>query len=206
MSWTAKIVVLALGSAYLGACSAGDVEPDGSPDVLMSPSVGATASAVPNLGGDDDPWNWSNVEILAISEAVAILLNIPPEGALTHATCTSSGTMNLTQTGATFDGDAIRTANSCTTKGGWPFFQPGTGFTISEGRITGGSASFSFSSPFVSPCPHHVVISTQAGRAVALSGTGHCILPGHPQSDVQAPFPTEPPRGLSKTVEWKAWR
>jgi hypothetical protein len=198
------LLSLVLAPACLAGCSDGEAV---GPDALSSGAAaallltGASGSTV-DISGD---WTWSNLEVLAFPPFVAALLGIDAEGRLTHARCESAGTMTLMQTGAAFEGTAIRTFNSCATKGGQPFQQPSSNFDIAHGRITGGSIHFSFSSPLVTPCPHHAVVSAvQDGVVGALSGTGRCILPGHPHSDV--PFSTDPPLGTSKTVRWEAVR
>lgn len=166
------------------------------------------AQGVPDLDGND--WSWSNVEKLRLPreflEGVGAGLGINPEGENTHALCESSGSMTLLQAGATFEGQALKESNVCETTGGQMFQQPGVAFQIANGRINGNSAHFSFHSPTVKPCPHQVVITDiDNGRVTGLSGTGRCILPGHPQSE--SPFVQDPPPGgTSKTLNWEASR
>jgi hypothetical protein len=157
----------------------------------------------PNVEG---LWTWSNVEVLMFPPDVAQLVGVEPEGRHTHARCKSAGTMTLHQTGAAFSGDAIRTSNACRTNGGQTFQQPGTAFQVSDGRINGSSAQFSFHSPPVLPCPHQAVITgVENGIVHRLTGTGHCVVPGHPQSD--SPIELDPPPGgTSKTIAWDAVR
>ncbi len=206
MRMSGKLITLALGPALVAGCSdggvmdAGDRLPDGE---AARPSVEVMAASPVDVGG---VWNWSNEEMLRFPPFVAAMLGIAPEGRNTHARCESAGTMTLVQTGATFQGIATKTFNACETKGGQPFQQPGVNFVIADGRVTGGSVRFTFSSFFVTPCPHHAVISAvKNGVAAGLSGTGRCILPGHPRSEspvVEDP----PPGGTSKTLSWEATR
>ena len=201
MSDTRTLLALALTAAILPlGCSDGD--PVGVERDVPPGAVAASIHAVPDVSGT---WNWSNEERLRMPPFVAGLVGIVPEGPNTHARCESLGSMTLSQSGDTFDGNATKSFNSCVTKGGQLFQQPGAVFQI-EGRIAGMTMDFSFSTPTVAPCPHHAVISAnENGVAVALSGTGHCILPGHPQSEsslAQDP----PPGGTSKTISWEAVR
>jgi hypothetical protein len=189
----------------LTACT---MTPDGGEPQSLTALAPTAPSAVqpgspPDLSGS---WNWSNVEVLRMPSFVAIMVGIKPEGLNTQARCESAGTMTLVQTGASFSGSAARTFNACETKGGQFFQQPGTAFQISDGRITGSSIHFSFSSPFVSPCPHRATISAvEGGIAGALNGTGGCILPGHPQSESPVQL-NPPPGGTSQTIAWTATR
>lgn len=169
----------------------------------------AAAQSVPDVSGDD--WNWSNVETLRLPreflEGVGAGLGVTPEGENTFATCESSGSMELAQSGATFWGTASRTFNLCETQGGQFFQQPQTALFIVDGVITGNGARFSHESPTVHPCPHHVVLTAidNDGRVTTMSGTGRCILPGHPQSSSPAALPP-PPGGTSKVLNWEASR
>lgn len=180
------------------------------PTVILAAVLAPAASAqgVPDLAGND--WSWSNVEKLRLPlEFLAgpgAGLGIVPEGENTHAICESSGSMTLVQAGAMFEGVAMKETNACETTGGQMFQQPGEVFAIANGRINGNSAHFSFQSPTVKPCPHQVVITdVDNGRVTGLSGTGRCILPGHPQSE--SPFVQDPPPGgTSKTLNWEASR
>lgn len=180
------------------------------PAVILAAVLAPAASAqsVPDLDGAD--WSWSNVEKLRMPreflEGVGAGLGIVPEGQNTHAICESSGSMTLVQSGAIFEGMATKESNICETTGGQMFQQPGVNFFIENGRINGDSAHFSFHSPTVKPCPHQVVITDVAnGQVTGMSGTGRCILPGHPQW--QGPFVVDPPPGgTSKTLNWEATR
>lgn len=206
MSWTRKFFALALPAACFAGCSGGDVAGPGAPlqeAGSVAGSVQAMGWSVADVGGD---WTWSNVEVLRMPPFVVAMLGIGPEGPNTHARCESAGTMILVQAGTEFSGSATRTFNACETKGGQPFQQPGVDFAVTDGRISGTSARFSFSSPFVTPCPHRAVISVgQGGVALALSGTGRCVLPGHPKSG--SPMSLDPPPGgTSTTTSWSAVR
>jgi len=164
----------------------------------------AHAQGTPDLSGS---WTWSNLETLTMPPFLASNLGIVPEGPNTHARCESAGEMTLVQVGASFSGTAFKTFNECKTHGGQTFQQPQASapLTISNGSIQGRNVKFSWSSPTVSPCPHNAVITGYDGSlAVALSGTGHCILPGHPQSE--SPIVMDPPAGTTKTLSWTAAR
>lgn len=150
-------------------------------------------------------WNWSNLESIRMPPEVANMVGVVPEGPNTHARCESSGFMNVTQTGSTFEGIAFKSSNSCTTKGGQSFQQAATVLSIANGRIGGRQLEFSFESFIIRPCPHRAVVEVAEGVAVALHGSGRCILPGHPQSE--SPLAIDPPPGgTSVTLEWEARR
>jgi len=152
-------------------------------------------------------WTWSNLETLKMPPFLAAALGITPEGANTHARCESAGTMTLIQNGASFSGTAFKTFNACETHGGQTFQQPQANapLTITDGHVQGRNIRFALNSPTVTPCPHKAVIAEFDGSmAVALSGTGHCILPGHPQSN--SPVVLDTPAGTTKTLSWSAVR
>lgn len=203
MTRSRKVLTLLLGVTLIPACS--DTGLTGVRESSEGDSPQVTAASAVDISGE---WEWSNLEVLKFPPFVAglVIPPITPEGSLTHARCESAGTMTLFQMGAAFQGTATKTFNSCETKGGQTFQQPGTEFVIAEGQIKGGSVHFSFEAFPVTPCPHHAVVSeVQGGVAGALSGTGKCFLPGHPQSE--SPLPLEPtPGSLSKTLSWEAVR
>lgn len=196
------MLALGLATALLPACS--DLDPTGvdpaSAEMQASPTG---VQAVADLGGQ---WEWSSVEALRFPQWFAPILGIIAEGENTHARCQSAGTMTLAQTGATFQGTAIKTFNSCETSGGQVFVQPEINRTVEAGRISGHSIHFSFNSATVRPCPHQAVISElEGGLATALDGGGRCNLPGHPQSE--SPIAIDPPPGgTATTLSWRAWR
>lgn len=173
------------------------------PSALQGADTTAVRGSPPDLGG---AWDWNSVESLRMPRFVAALVGVEPEGENTHARCESAGTMTIVQTGSRFSGSAARTSNTCVTTGGQAFQQPGVMFQVADGRIRGGSAHFSFESPTVAPCPHTVTITSDSqGVARSLSGTGHCVLPGHPQSE--SPIALDPPPGgTSVTLRWDAVR
>lgn len=197
--------LLAIG--FLASCSSEDLT--GVADRAGANPSEVTGASLADISGE---WNWRNEEILSFPPFIAAMLGVVPEGPEGHNTrarCESAGTMTLVQSGDTFTGTATKTFNDCETKGGQSFNQPGAFLLISDGRITGRSLQFSFTgSVTVTPCPHHAVVSAvDNGVAVALSGTGRCILPDHPQSE--SPFQQDPQTdkgGLSKTLSWEAVR
>lgn len=199
-----KLPRLMLAVAFLPGCSEG-----GMTGVRYGPSDAhppqVTAASVVDVSG---AWNWNDVSQLTMPVFVAELTGIEAEGPITHAQCEANGTMTLFQTGSSFSGTAMTDFQQCVTRGGQDFSSPDAGLpkAVSNGRITGASVHFSFSNFLITPCPHHAVISeVQDGVAVALSGTGRCVLPGHPQSE--SPVEADPPPGgTSKTLRWEAVR
>jgi hypothetical protein len=172
---------------------------------ILTPLIGLTLisacsdEAITDIGGELDApamssapvpeihglWEWTRVEHLTMPVWVAELVaDILPEGPNTQARCESSGIMDLTQVGTTFTGTALLETISCETKGGTLFQPPGPlpqPIDIEDGRISGNAIAFSFRHPTVAPCPMQAVIAAVEGSlATALSGGGHCFVPGHP--------------------------
>lgn len=193
---TLAALVAALACA---ACSETQLTPP-------QPEAAAPLSAGPPSPADlSGSWNWSNEEIVKFPPFLAFLLGVVPEGPNTHARCESAGTMTVSQSGSTFQGVAVKTFNQCLTNGGQIFQQPSTTLFVKDGTVRGVGLSFSFESATVRPCPHRATISeSQNGLALALRGTGHCFLPGHPKSE--SPNAAPPPGGTTKTVHWEASR
>jgi hypothetical protein len=203
MPQSRTLLALGLTAALLPACtdrSPTGVEPESAESEILEASK--AAQSVPDLSG---AWNWSNEEVIRMPEFLVLMLGLAPEGPNTLTRCTAAGTMTLVQTGAEFSGTAMKTFDACQTKGGQSFERPDLPHFIEDGRISGKSAHFSFSAPVVTPCPHHAVISAvQDGVAVALDGTGHCFVPGHPLS--KSPLAPDRPEGTSTTLSWEARR
>lgn len=203
MSLTRTLFAPAVGLALLAGCSNDAIT--GIPhETSTEPRVSAAAHAA--IQSVDGEWNWSSVEEVAFPPFLAAMLGVVPEGHLTRARCESSGPMTLQQSGTLFEGTAEKSTNICMTTGGQPFTQPATLFTITDGKLAGKTLHFSFSSATVTPCPHRAIVTAaDAGVAVALSGKGRCILPGHPRSE--SPLSLDPPpQGQSRTVAWEAVR
>lgn len=193
------VLVLSVATVWSG-CS--DRSPANPAESVAGSPMASIAGSAPDLSGS---WSWSSVERLKMPPFVAMAVGVVPEGENTHARCESAGSLQLTQSGSTFEGTATKMFNSCLTRGGQPFQQPQSEFFLEDGRITGSSARFSFASATVRPCPHNVVVTTASGGvAVALSGTGHCFLPNHPRSE--SPNDLPPPAGTTKTLSWVAVR
>lgn len=190
---------VALAASSLLACSD---EVAGPADVGSVVAVEASAVAPASVGGE---WSWSSEEQVKFPPFVAFNLGIVPEGDNTHARCESSGGMTLVQAGASFSGTATKEQNLCTTNGGQTFQQPQSEFFVVGGEVQGNSLHFSFESATVRPCPHAAtVIAVDGSIATELRGTGHCLLPGHPESTSPTELP--PPAGTTKTLRWDASR
>lgn len=207
MGAVTRFAGLALTIGLFAACADDVTAP--SPEPSEETSVESSDEALTVNGPPPDvsgAWNWNNVESIRMPTHIAAMVGVNPEGPNTLARCESAGSMTLLQAGSSFEGIAHKTSNSCVTKGGQTFQQPGTVFSIVDGQVRGGQLSFSFESFLVRPCPHRAVIrDVGGGLAVALSGTGRCILPGHPQSE--SPLAVDPPPGgTSVTLSWEAVR
>lgn len=169
------------------------------------PSAIAT-SAVPDVSGS---WNWSASGHLTVPATdVERLLGILPEGPITHLRCETTGTMELSQAGATFSGMATRNAGRCETGGGVVLERPTALFPntlpVAEGLITGRGVHFLLGAVAGLGCPHNGAIQDVVeGAATELRATGRCIIPGHPQS----PVPRDPPpAGTSHDTSFVATR
>lgn len=190
------LIASSTASVFLVACSAADrgtFEPGGNSAAPTGPSAIAT-SPVPDVSGS---WNWSASGHLTVpSTDVERLFGIPPEGPITHLRCESTGTMELSQAGATFGGSATRTTISCETGRGRVFVPPTTAFPntlpVAEGLITGRAVHFLIGAVAGLGCPHQGAIQDVVeGVGLELRATGRCIIPGHPHS----PVPRDPPPG-----------
>lgn len=173
------------------------------------PALMGSQPAVIDVSGS---WIWSREEKLTIPAWVVIDLLEPanpgltPEGPMTQATCTGSGTLTLVQADATFSGVLTQTAHACVTTGGQGFLDPGwfVPVPVADGNVRGRSLRMLLDG-FAVDCSYHAAISEiQAGVAMELNGAGECIIPGHPKSDVPGFDP--PPGGVSKTRSWTAVR
>jgi hypothetical protein len=192
-----RFVGLAAVIAAAG-CSAGDlIAPDAAGNALAF-GVNQSAASVADISGS---WTLSRVLQLTVPPwAAELIFGIEPEGPVTHLRCETSGTMELTQSNGTFGGTAVATG-TCETKGGQVFSRGGAEISILDGEIRGQSVAFTWAEDGMLFCPYHGVISQdEAGQ---MSGTGRCIIPGHPKSG--APLPP-PPGGTSNTLSWIAVR
>jgi hypothetical protein len=193
------LVLLVFSPLWLGACS---------PDDATGPKPGDPAGlAFTQAAGPVDisgEWSLSRVLQVTAPDWVAVLIfGIEPDGPVTVFRCESVGSMTLSQAGSEFTGTAAWASNACETRGGQVFSAGFPPITI-DGQISGRSLRFDWIEPGGLVCPQHGRIGDLAnGVAVALSGTGRCIVPGHPLS----PVPLDPPPGgTSKTLVWEAVR
>jgi hypothetical protein len=193
---------------FVAACSVTDrreFEPATTSAAPTGPSAIAT-SPVPDVSG---AWNWSASGHLTVpATEVERLLGILPEGPITHLRCEGTGTMELSQTGATFSGMATRNAGRCETGGGRVLERPTATFPntlpVAEGLITGRGVHFLLGAVAGLGCPHNGAIQVVVeGAATELRATGRCIIPGHPQSPVSR---DPPPAGTSHDTSFVATR
>jgi hypothetical protein len=193
---------------FVVACSVADrggFEQVANSAAPTGPSAIAT-SLVPDVSGS---WNWSGSGHLTVpATEVERLLGILPEGPITHLRCEATGTMELSQTGATFSGVATRNAGQCETGGGRVLELPAATFPntlpVAEGLITGRAVHFLLGAVAGLGCPHNGAIQDVVdGAATELRATGRCIIPGNPQS----PVPRDPPpAGTSHDTSFVATR
>jgi hypothetical protein len=187
-------------SIWLGACGGDDASgPLPVSADLDGPAFSQGAGVAADVSGT---WSVAGVLQLIVPEFVAeVILGIDPEGPVTHIRCTFSGTAELVQDGDTFSGTELQDPNQCVTRGGQAFQDEGGPVPIVDGRINGRNISFALDD-FPVFCPQQGVISDiQDGSANRMSGTGRCIVPGHPRSPYMDLPP--PPLGVSKALSWE---
>ncbi len=185
-----SLALLSAGFLPLGCSDPTGVEREAPASTAPFASVASTPADV------SGSWSWTRVEQLKMPDFVAISVGVVPEGKNTQARCEAAGTLELTQTGREFEGVALRTSDSCETTGGQAFDRGPTTHFVTGGRIRGRAARFSLESFTVKPCPHNaVILEVSGGVAQELRGTGHCVFPGHPQSE--SPIVAPPPAGSS---------
>ena len=202
MSTAGKLIGLVFVSTWLMACADQSLGPR--PTTLElegGPAFSQLAGEPADVSGT---WAYAGEALLIVPDWMAeFVLGIDPEGPRTHIRCTFSGTAELVQNGATFTGTDMEDPNQCVTRGGQVFQDEGGPVSVVDGRIRGRSVSFVIDN-FPVFCPQQLLISEiQNGVANRMSGTGRCIVPGHPQSPVDAP---PPPVGVSKILSSEYWR
>ena len=190
----ARLMFSCIATLVLAACTSDRQNP--SRPMSISPIAPSGQSAVvapliPDLSGS---WNVSGTGYLTLPPFVAPIFGIEPEGPITHLRCEGSGTMQLVQSGSTFNGSFTRTAVTCETGGGLVFVPPPTAFPptleVADGVITGRGLHFLLGSVAGLGCPHNgAITNVDAGTAMEIRANGRCIIPGHPQS----PAPLDPP-------------
>lgn len=194
----------AVAALVLAGCAGdGPVALDSERSMAASASMAQSPGAPLDISGS---WVWTREEHLNLSAwAAANIFGIQPEGPMTIARCTFVGTMEVIQTGTTFEGAYDLTGGGCVTRGEEPFAGPSGPPEPFTGRITGRSVRL-WIDGFLVDCVHHAVVSkAQGNRAVAMEGSaGRCIIPGHPKSTVPGFDP--PPAGTEVFTSWLATR
>jgi hypothetical protein len=138
----------------------------------VEPQFAAGSAQVADLSGE---WAWSETTVIkARAFIVPILFGIAPEGPITHITCATTGTMQLTQTGTTFTGSAQQ-SSSCVTKGGLAVPAPFPPSLQVAGHVTGGSFRFTFDAGIA--CDYQGAIVARQKSALRLQGSGDCQIP-----------------------------
>jgi len=212
-----RVSSLLLAGAVAAGCAASPTSPSSLDQTALGPgparpagepAAGLQLQAAAAPSDISGTWNVSGMIQLTLPPLIAeFVLGVTPEGPVTHVRCTFSGTMNLDQVGANFDGSQNRNPNECVTAGGQQVVVPIGPVAVEEGVIRGRSIEFVLlDGPLV--CPQNGVVSDiRNGKAYRMTGTARCIVPGHPQSDAPPPFDFDPPPGgTSKVLEWNAWR
>lgn len=209
MTRSLKLLTLTMGAAWIAGCSDSGITDASSAEADEHGGPGSAQASAGPTADLDGSWNWSSEEHLTFPDWVALaVFGFTPqqiEGPTMSGRCENEGTLTLVQTDAAFTGVLTQTAHQCVTKGGQPFQDPGAFVPVAivEGQIRGRSLRF-LRDGFMVDCPQHGVISEiQGGVANALKGTAHCVVPGHPKSDVPL---DPPPAGTSKTLSWQAVR
>jgi hypothetical protein len=131
-------------------------------------------------------WAWSETTVIQFPSFIGEdVFGLESEGPLMFSTCQSSGTMTLSQSGASFTGTTLQ-SGICTTRGGQSFDIPWPSFPVS-GTIHG----HSLSAVVDVNCRLNASMSLEGGSAVSMTGAGGCSVP---------------PTGLNKSLHWKATR
>jgi hypothetical protein len=211
-SWKRWLATAGVGllTLVVSCADAGPTAPDDglSGDVTAVDDAELAAKSTIDVAG---MWDWWREEILTVPADFAFIFGILPEGPITHFRCELEGVITLVQSGDALSGVEMETASRCETRGGQVFTQPGLGvpIPIQEGKVTGQTVQLLIGDPVLS-CPIRAVIEeAENGTAVALRGTGRCIIPGHPKSDAPEGSPLDldpPPAGTEKIVIWEATR
>jgi hypothetical protein len=98
----------------VAACGEQPMEPS-APDPGSAPLL-ATQASVPDLSGI---WLWRERVSFSVSQfAATVFFGIEPEGPITHFDCMETGTMDLTQSGASFSGTAAQDSECRTRRSG----------------------------------------------------------------------------------------
>lgn len=189
-----RFMLLAIVAGGTLGCS--ESPPLGSSSEALDPAAVATSAAIPTLdvGGI---WLWEHRTLFVIPSPVAASV-LPPEalshlsGPIARIRCHVAGVMNLSQTGAEFDGTSSQ-SSSCHLPDGpefaWPFvFNPS--FVVADGRVNGRHMRFS-----VPPgCTNQGSLRVTSGVVTGWKVTGSCEIP----------IPDRP--AVAKTITWEAWR
>ncbi|MBA2459904.1 MAG: hypothetical protein H0V43_13235 [Gemmatimonadales bacterium] len=172
MSRSTILSTAALAAALAVGCEQASLTAPQAAGAAAAAAVPALSRALPTIDGT---WNWSEEVNHLLHRDFALAIGVTPEGEVTHATCFNSGTITFDQRGSTFEGTATQPNGTCRTRGGQDipniFPEP---FPLFEGRITGRSIHFGFSSP---ECPYQGVLTLNGDRAVSARGQGKCSAP-----------------------------
>jgi hypothetical protein len=191
-----RATAILASAMLLSACDAqtgGPADPVGAAGSLQA----AVATATADVTGT---WTYERELKLTLPPwAAELVFGLVPEGPVTHMACSGTGTLELVGDGASFSGTVASGPGECTTRGGQvPASGGASSVVIVDGVVHGHSISFTWLEDGYLPCPYQAVVSGDV-----MSGTGRCIIPGHPQSPVPA---NPPPGGTSKTVSFRATR
>jgi hypothetical protein len=185
---------LAAASLLLVACDA-PLEPAPSAADALHNGGAAGGQETVDISGT---WQQHRDLFIHIADWAAPMLGIQPEGKRTTLRCILTGTVEVTQNGGTFVATSTQ-FGECSTPGGQvvPYGGPGE----MEGTIQGRSLhAIALGQPGPVDCPQRGSIRVVGGIAVEITGTAHCIEPGHPQSRVQVPLERAGPNQTNWTM------
>ena len=176
MSRATNIVLTGWIAALLPACAE---------DLPMDPSyrseglMGAGVPPVPFIGGS---WEFEEtVWVLQPSELNPVIGAPPSETPMTQVVCESTGTFEIDQDGATFDGTATQSV-VCHVDGVAfvpPEFAFNPDFTIDQGILRGRSIWFE-TGHSLNICDNRGSIRVEEGVAVEIKAVGDCPVPFSP--------------------------
>jgi hypothetical protein len=182
--------------AIVAAVVACDNPPTDLPHSAAPDAPAQAALVAADLSGS---WTFERQLMITAPPWVAqAVFGVEPEGPITRISCDGTGVLLLEQDGTSFWGSAAMTGGTCSTAGGQQYAMQQPDIQIVDGSLRGRSARFTWLEDGFLGCPYHVVVSGDV-----MTGTGRCVVPGHPQS----PVPLDPPpSGTSKTVSFRATR
>jgi hypothetical protein len=121
-----------------------------------------------DISGD---WLWSESNIITVPGYVSGFIGIEEEGPTLHLLCEVTGTLDVTQSGNSFTGEATQTGECFSQGGQGPVF-PFPPTLHPEGSLGPGRSFFID----FGDCEYngHLSVDPETGEVIAISATGNC--------------------------------